>query len=116
MVNATITPDKQELSVRMTVLGHSGYAPSGSDIVCAWVSSLVQTFIATADIMHQNGDMRSLEYQLEPGIADVYCRCDTEEEWRVLCTALAFVQTGLLLLERDYPRYIQVNGAERHIT
>lgn len=33
----------------ITVSGHAGYAPRGYDIVCAAVSALVQTFIASVD-------------------------------------------------------------------
>ncbi|MBQ2938980.1 MAG: ribosomal-processing cysteine protease Prp [Clostridia bacterium] len=111
MITAVIAPDKADLSMRLTVTGHSGYAPSGSDVVCAWVSSLVQTFAETVAMMHRNGDLLSCEGAIEPGKADIRCRCDTEEEWRILCLTLGFVQTGLSLLARDYPQYITVNSA-----
>lgn len=31
------------------IQGHAGYAPHGKDIVCAAVSTLVQTFLASVD-------------------------------------------------------------------
>lgn len=34
---------------RITIEGHAGYAPHGQDIVCAAVSALVQTFIASVE-------------------------------------------------------------------
>lgn len=33
----------------ITINGHAGYAPNGQDIVCAAVSALVQTFIASVE-------------------------------------------------------------------
>ena len=111
MIVAAIEPNKQRLSVSLSVFGHSGYAPSGSDIVCAWVSALVQTFAATAELMQKNGDLQLLECRMDLGGAVIRCQCDTEEAWKPLCVALGFTQLGLLLLERDYPQYIKVNGA-----
>lgn len=33
----------------ISIHGHAGYAPIGQDIVCAAVSALVQTFVASVD-------------------------------------------------------------------
>jgi uncharacterized protein YsxB (DUF464 family) len=33
----------------ISIRGHAGYAPHGQDIVCAAVSTLVQTFIASVE-------------------------------------------------------------------
>jgi uncharacterized protein YsxB (DUF464 family) len=33
----------------ISIRGHAGYAPPGQDIVCAAVSTLVQTFIASVE-------------------------------------------------------------------
>ena len=41
MINAAYDPN----SLTIRVSGHSGYAPIGSDIVCAGVSTLVYTLI-----------------------------------------------------------------------
>jgi|GEM_PF-3237346 len=34
---------------RIMILGHSGYAPPGEDIVCSAVSALVQTLITSIE-------------------------------------------------------------------
>ena len=34
-----------------TVTGHAGYGPPGHDIVCAGVSTLVQTFVASVEAL-----------------------------------------------------------------
>lgn len=52
--------------------GHAGYAPIGQDIVCAAVSTLVQTFLAsveklTADTItvteNQQGQIQSIQFE-----------------------------------------------------
>ena len=39
----------------ITIDGHAGYAPSGHDIVCAAVSALVQTFVASIEELTTDG-------------------------------------------------------------
>ena len=57
---------------QITINGHAGYAPHGQDIVCAAVSTLVQTFIASAEeLTHDEikvttselGQIQSIEYR-----------------------------------------------------
>ena len=36
---------------KITIAGHAGYAPHGQDIVCAAVSALLQTFLASVEEM-----------------------------------------------------------------
>ena len=50
MIKATFYKDSEKGSFfGFNVKGHSGYAESGSDIVCASVSSMVMLFVNTAD-------------------------------------------------------------------
>ena len=55
----------------ITIQGHAGYAPIGQDIVCAAVSALVQTFIASIDelttdkievVTSEQGQIQNIEY------------------------------------------------------
>ena len=57
---------------RLTITGHAGYAIIGHDIVCAAVSALVQTFIAsveelTADkikaVTNEQGQIQTIQYR-----------------------------------------------------
>jgi uncharacterized protein YsxB (DUF464 family) len=49
MIKATFYKDKEKESYSgFKIKGHSGYAESGSDIVCASVSSMVMLFLNTA--------------------------------------------------------------------
>lgn len=45
MITITVEHDSDDHIVAFAVRGHSGYAESGQDIVCAGVSALVQTTI-----------------------------------------------------------------------
>ena len=60
-----------EVKVRknhIEVSGHAGHAPPGQDIVCAGVSALVQTLLASIDSLA--GD--KIKYVVSPGRADIY--------------------------------------------
>lgn len=46
------------------VLGHAGYAPTGQDIVCAGVTALTQTLVASLDNLTDDNP----GYTIAPGI------------------------------------------------
>ena len=57
---------------QITINGHAGYAPHGQDIVCAAVSALVQTFIASVEELthdeikattNAQGQIQSIQYR-----------------------------------------------------
>lgn len=63
-----ITKHENGLSIR----GHAGYAPHGQDIVCAAVSALVQTFIASVEELtidklkvfrNEQGQIQTIQYR-----------------------------------------------------
>jgi uncharacterized protein YsxB (DUF464 family) len=56
----------------VTIDGHAGYAPAGQDIVCAAVSALVQTFIASVEelttdkievVLNEQGQIQAIQYR-----------------------------------------------------
>lgn len=47
----------------ITITGHAGYAPQGEDIVCAAISALAQTFIASVEELTDD----KIEYEINPG-------------------------------------------------
>jgi uncharacterized protein YsxB (DUF464 family) len=47
----------------ITIKGHAGYAPSGEDIVCAGVSTLAQTLIASIEALTED----AIQYDIQPG-------------------------------------------------
>ena len=56
---------------RITIKGHSGFAPIGQDIVCAAVSVLVQTLIQSVE----NLTADKIEYSMSPGTVDIKFWC-----------------------------------------
>ena len=52
---------------RVLIQGHSGYAPSGGDIVCAAVSTLAQTLITDLENLTED----KVKYDIEPGYIDI---------------------------------------------
>lgn len=47
----------------ITIKGHAGYAPHGQDIVCAGVSTLAQTLIASIEALTED----AIQYDIQPG-------------------------------------------------
>ncbi len=89
--------------VKVTASGHCGQAESGKDIVCAAVSTLVQTaYLAIADISpsveyKRNDDRAEFEFSVK---AD----CERRHDVDVILRALT---VGLNDLERGYPKFIK---------
>lgn len=86
----------------ITIEGHAGYAPHGQDIVCAAVSALVQTFIAsveelTADeikaVKSKEGQIQTIQYK------------HLTERAQVLLDAF-FV--GIRMIADSYPRNLKL--------
>lgn len=50
---------------QIEVTGHAGYAPHGQDIVCAGVSTLVQTLIQSVEELTED----EIHYDIQPGMA-----------------------------------------------
>jgi len=91
--------------VEIKVIGHSGYAPSGSDIVCAAVSAIVQTAILGlknvpgVDVKDRIGDGK-LECRIVRATgAGAQCQVDAITTTMVL---------GLKDIEKSYGEYVQV--------
>jgi uncharacterized protein YsxB (DUF464 family) len=55
----------------ITVTGHAGYAPSGQDIVCAGVSTLIQTLIQSVEELTTD----KIQYDMQPGAVHIKFWC-----------------------------------------
>lgn len=60
---------------RITIKGHSGYAPIGQDIVCAAVSVLVQTLIQSVEELTTD----KIKYSMQPGTVDIKFWCLSDQ-------------------------------------
>ena len=92
--------------------GHSGYAESGADIVCAGVSALTQSTlnglqnVLKAPVMFEIDDkMGLLEAKLTPEASN----SQVKEAQLLLQTLLQ----GLQAIQRSYPRNVRIFFEER---
>lgn len=92
-----------EVSVRkdgVAVNGHSGYAESGKDIVCAGVSVLFQTMIQS--IQRLTND--EITYKIVPGASNMAYRNLSEKAKSLV----DFFFIGVSMIAEDYPEYVQI--------
>lgn len=61
MITITRTDD------RIIIDGHAGYAPNGKDIVCAGVSTLAQTLIASIEELTED----AIQYDIQSGWVEI---------------------------------------------
>ena len=88
-----------------SVSGHSGYAESGSDIVCAAVSAVVTMAEATInDVCGAKAKVRVKDADARVTLT-LPASCDEEESVQAV---LAGMLLTLCSLRDDYPDYIEV--------
>jgi len=88
-----------------SVSGHSGYAASGSDIVCAAISAVVTMAEATInDVCGAKAKVRVKEDDARITLT-LPASCDEEETVQAV---LAGMMVTLCGLRDDYPDYIEV--------
>ena len=87
-------------SDRITVTGHANYAPPGQDIVCAGVSTLLQTLIQSVEELTTD----KIQYDMQPGTVDIKFWC-LSDLTKVLVDAF-FI--GIELLISEYPDNVKL--------
>jgi len=91
---------KNDLIEKITIKGHSGYSESGSDIVCASVSSIAITSI--------NGilkiDENCLKYMQDDGFLEVDILKHTEVINQLLDNMIELLEE----LEKQYKEFIKI--------
>jgi uncharacterized protein YsxB (DUF464 family) len=90
----------QRHSGGITLNGHANYAPIGQDIVCAGVSTLVQTLIQSIEELTAD----EIEYDMSPGTVDIKFWCLSDQS-KVLIDAF-FI--GVKGVATSYPAYVRV--------
>ncbi len=99
---------KTDLLSYISIEGHAGYAPAGSDIVCAAVSTLYETLKralpkCVVKAITENEKVSVIKITPDPII-----RWREEEEAR---DYLNFFLTGIEALEQAYPQHVQLYRA-----
>ena len=83
------------------ITGHAGYAEPGKDIVCAGVSTLVQTLIVSLDMLTP-GALESTE--IKPGYAEIKYR-NLSEHAKMLVDSF-FI--GVESVANEYPEHVKI--------
>ena len=80
--------------------GHANYAPQGQDIVCAGVSTLVQTLIQSVEELTTD----AIEYSMNPGRVQI-------KFWSLSSESRTLVSSffcGVRMISEAYPDNVQV--------
>lgn len=106
MIYVDFLSEKDGFITGFRVAGHSEYSETGSDIVCAAVSSAVYMAINTiTDVI----SVTPLSMRVEEGEAFFRVELRDEQNCRTIFTGLRLHLQGL---EEQYPEYIQVSYME----
>ena len=90
--------------VGFSVKGHSGYSDTGSDIVCASVSSAVMLAVNTA------ADYFSVDLGLD--VSDGNICCKVKEASETSDKLMASLRAHLEEVSKEFPDYLKVNISE----
>ena len=91
---------QENLIKEINLLGHALYDDYGKDIVCAGVSSLVQTLLVSIDSLAED----KIKYEISPGRADIYYG-NLSEKSRTLVDSF-FIGVGLIA--DDFPDTVRI--------
>lgn len=87
-------------SDRITITGHANYAEAGKDIVCAGVSTLVQTLIQSVEELTTD----KIKYDMQPGTVHIKFWC-LSDLTKGLIDAF-FI--GVKLIADEYPENVKL--------
>jgi uncharacterized protein YsxB (DUF464 family) len=101
MITATFTK-KNGNFYKFRISGHSGYAESGSDIVCAAVSSMTMLTINTVN----DGFGVPVDLSVDEATATIdFSLCTPDER---ACALIAGLEKEISALANDYPKNVRV--------
>ena len=96
MINVRAGPGK------IKITGHAHYAPPGKDIVCAAISTITQTFIASIEEL--TGEQ--IKYDISPGRTDIYIENPGEDAQLLIGSFLI----GCKMIADEYPKYVRIEN------
>ncbi|MCI8768695.1 MAG: ribosomal-processing cysteine protease Prp [Ruminococcus sp.] len=82
------------------ISGHAGYAPTGSDIVCAGVTALTQELIRSMEGLTDD----RIETDIGSGMASIQYG-DLSEKGRLLIDSF-FI--GICMIAEEFPDYVRI--------
>ena len=89
-----------QLPGKITIEGHAGFAPMGQDIVCAAVSALLQTFVASIEEMTAD----EIKSDMAAGMAVVEYESLSEKGQLLMDSFLL----GVLMIANEYPGNVKI--------
>lgn len=92
-----VTSNENGLSIK----GHAHYAEPGKDIVCAGVSTLAQTLVAS--ILGMTTD--EIQYDMQPGSVEIKYR-NLSEAGQLLVKSFV---VGIQLIAGEYSQYVRIS-------
>lgn len=109
MTTATFYLDSRNVVRKFEISGHSGYAESGSDIICAALSMLVSTVIGSLDELLE----RRFDYEIREEGGWSCCELTDydrySEEERLRAETLMFsALVGVTQAEEAYGKYVKL--------
>jgi uncharacterized protein YsxB (DUF464 family) len=107
MTEVTVYRDRSGKILSYRIQGHSGYAPLGTDIVCAAISTLGQT---TAMGLKQIVGVKT-QVVVDESIPDYQCYYvlqDVNGKDKEIATLLETFCGGVRIIAEDYPDYVKL--------
>lgn len=86
--------------------GHAGYSEAGTDIVCASVSILVQSFIYHCQLAEEKGKVNIVRMEVKEG----YVHIVVHDPNNNLNDSFNLIKEGIEMLDADYPEYVLLVG------
>lgn len=86
--------------------GHANYSEAGTDIVCASVSILLQSFIYHSQLAEGKKNVKITKLESGPGFIHLI----VHDPNGVLDDAFGLIKDGLTMLDEDYPEYVMLVG------
>jgi uncharacterized protein YsxB (DUF464 family) len=113
MIKVKYAYDKDKRECSLLVKGHAGQADVGHDIICASASILAYTIAQVIKSMEHHGDLiEPPTIELESGDATIVCRAKDDYLFSEMMQDFFVIRTGYLLLERNYPLYVEFIDGE----
>ncbi len=107
MIRVTVEIDSAGKGQSLEISGHGGRGPKGSDILCAAVSTLGQTYVFSA------ARIEDVEQRVKQQEGYLFSEIDTQntsgESRACLKDYLDFVIYGIIELEKHYPGDIELS-------
>lgn len=105
MIECRIHVDDEGVVTGYLIKGHSGYGPSGHDIVCAAVSALGQATLSGLETVARLEPSVTME---EGFLECLIPRVTGEDKGRAAQILLQALQLGLRQIENEYPEHVRV--------